>query len=143
MNEVYWNLLLFIVILLGAYFLLRNFDVANKREGLDTMDELRNSKNDNSDSSGSNGIASNSKTYSIQIKELNTKMTDILNVSNSEYRKNYEDIILSIDDLINNIMLKTILSIDKDKPEDGIIKLSQLNQARAALNNVLKFVDKQ
>jgi len=141
MNEVYWNLLLFIVILLGAYFLLRNFNVTNNREGLDTMDERRNSNSDST--SGSNGIASNSKTYSTQIKELNTKMKDILNVSNSEYRKNYEDIILNIDDLINNIMLKTTLSIDKDKPEEGIIKLSQLNQARAALNNVLKFVDKQ
>jgi hypothetical protein len=141
MNEVYWNLLLFIVILLGAYFLLRNFNVTNNRVGLDTMDERRNANSDST--SGSNGIASNSQTYSTQIKELNTKMKDILNVSNSEYRKNYEDIILNIDDLINNIMLKTTLSIDKDKPEEGIIKLSQLNQARSALNNVLKFVDKQ
>ena len=137
MNEVYWNLLLFIVILLGAYFLLRNFDVTNNREGLDTMDEMDERRKSNSDStSGSNGIASNSQTYSTQIKELNTKMKDILNVSNSEYRKNYEDIILNIDDLINNIMLKTILSINKDKPEESIIKLSQLNQSRAALNNV-------
>ena len=69
MNEVYWNLLLFIVIILGAYFLLRNFDVTNIREGLDT----NNSSSSDSGSSSSNGIASNSKTYSTQIKELNTK----------------------------------------------------------------------
>jgi hypothetical protein len=131
MNEVYLNLLLFAIILLGLYFFFRNYDAQVNKEGLENLN------------SSSNGIAGNSKTYLTYIKDLNMKMKDTLNVSNSEYRKNYEDIILSMDDLINNIMLKTTLSINKDKPEETIIKLSELNQARTALNTVLKFVDKQ
>jgi hypothetical protein len=135
MSEVYWNVILFAMILLGLYVFFRNYDVQVNREGLDTLD----SKSSNV----GNGIAGNSQTYLTTIKDLNTKMKDTLNVSNAEYRKNYEDIILNMDDLINNLMLKNTLSIDKDKPEVTIMKLSELNQARSALNNVLKFVDKQ
>lgn len=135
MSEVYWNVILFAMILLGLYAFFRNYDVQVNREGLDTLD----SKSSNV----GNGIAGNSQTYLTTIKDLNTKMKDTLNVSNAEYRKNYEDIILNMDDLINNLMLKNTLSIDKDKPEVTIMKLSELNQARSALNNVLKYVDKQ
>ena len=104
MNEVYLNLLLFAIILLGLYFFFRNYDAQVNREGLENLN------------SSDNGIADNSKTYLTIIKDLNMKMKDTLNVSNSEYRKNYEDIILSMDDLVNNIMLKTTLTIDKSKP---------------------------
>jgi len=106
------------------------------REGLENKDSK-------TTTTSSNGVAGNSQTYLIGIKDINMKMKDALNISNTEYRKNYEDIILNMDELVNNVMLKTTLSIDKSKPEETIIKLSQLNQARAALNNVLKFVDKQ
>jgi hypothetical protein len=133
MNEVYLNLLLFAIILLGLYFFFRNYDMHVNREGLENQES----------SSSINGIAGNSQTYLTFLRDLDGKIKDSLNISNAEYRKNYEDIILSMDDLINNIMLKTTLTINKSKPEETIIKLSQLNQARAALNNVLKFVDKQ
>jgi hypothetical protein len=131
MNEVYLNLLLFAIILLGLYFFFRNYDAQVNREGLENL------------SSSSNGIAGNSQTYLTTLKNLNIKMKDELNVSNAEFRKNYEDIILGMDDLVNNVMLKTTLTINMNKPEETIIKLSELNQSRAALNNVLKFVDKQ
>jgi hypothetical protein len=38
-------------------------------------------------------------------------------------------------------MLKTALTIDTDKPDESIQKLSNMNQAKLALNNVMKFVD--
>jgi len=153
MNEMYWNLLLFAMILLGLYFFFRNYDMQVNREGLDIMDITKSSSDSGNGiasdsgngiaSNSGNGIASNSKTYLTTIKDINMIMKDTLNVSNIEYRKNYEDIILNMDDLINYVMLKTTLSIDQKNPENTIIKLSKLNQARAALNNVLKFVDKQ
>lgn len=145
MNEMYWNLLLFAMILLGLYFFFRNYDMQVNREGLDIMDITKSSSDSGNEiaSDSGNGIASNSKTYLTTIKDINMIMKDTLNVSNIEYRKNYEDIILNMDDLINYVMLKTTLSIDQKNPENTIIKLSKLNQARAALNNVLKFVDKQ
>jgi len=126
----FWNLLLFAIILLGIYFFFRNYDM-QVREGLENA----------SSGSSSNGFAGNSETYLLNIKDLNIKMKDQFNIN--QYRKSYEDIILSVDDLISNIMLKTTLSIDKNNPEKSITKLSQLSEARSALNNVLKFVDKQ
>ena len=133
MSEVYWNLLLFAMILLGLFFFFKNYDNQVHREGLENQKS----------SSSNNGFAGNSNTYLSAIKDMNIKMKDNLNISNVDYRKNYEDIILNVDDLINNVMLKTTLSMNLDKPDDDIIKLSQLNNARSALNNVLKFVDKQ
>lgn len=138
MKEVYLNLLLFAMILLGLYFFFRNYDMQVNREGLENNDKKKSVS-----SSSSNGFASNSQTYLQSIKDINMKSKDQLNITNSEYRKNYEDIILNMDDLISYAMLKATLTIDKSKPEETIIKLSQLNQARTALNNVLKFVDKQ
>jgi hypothetical protein len=137
----YWNLLLFAMILLGAYIFFRNYDMQVK-EGLDLLSSPSSSSSSNSSSSSSsNGIASNSDTYLMNIKDINMKMKDQLNIS--QYRKSYEDIILSVDELIHNVMLKTTLTIDKNKPEESLLKLSQLSQVRTALNNVLKFVDKQ
>ena len=126
----YWNLLLFAIILLGVYLFFRNYDM-QVREGLE---------NAPTGSSG-NGFASNSETYLVNIKDINMKMKDQFNIN--QYRKSYEDIILNVDDLIGNMMLKTTLSIDKNNPEASIVKLSQLSEARTALNNVLKFLDKQ
>ena len=40
-------------------------------------------------------------------------------------------------------MLNTALSIDTKKPADGIKQLAEMNQAKSALNSVMKFVDKQ
>jgi hypothetical protein len=59
----------------------------------------------------------------------------------SKYRKDYENIILNLDDFINNLMLKTALTVDKNTPQPTLSKLSELNQAKVALNNVMKFVD--
>lgn len=129
----YLNLLLFAIILLGIYIFFRNYDM-QVREGLEI-------KSSSTTSSSSNGIASNADTYLLNIKNLNIKMKDQFNIT--QYRKSYEDIILAMDDLISSAMLKTTLSVDKNKPEESFFKLSQLSQARTALNIVLKYVDKQ
>jgi len=128
----YLNLLLFAIILLGIYIFFRNYDM-QVREGLENKAS--------SSTSSSNGIASNADTYLLNIKNLNIKMKDQFNIT--QYRKSYEDIILAMDDLISSVMLKTTLSVDKNKPEESFFKLSQLSQARSALNIVLKYVDKQ
>ena len=39
-------------------------------------------------------------------------------------------------------MLQTTLTIDQTKPEAGLEKLAKLNQVKAALNSVMKFIDK-
>jgi hypothetical protein len=144
----FWNILLFAIILLGIYFFITNYTYTKNIEGLENLDsqeaiDARRAERGDNSTSSSNGIASNSLTYLTNIKNLNMRMKDQININNSEYRKNYEDIVLAVDDLITNVMLTTTLTIDPNKPETSIIKLSQLNQARAGLNNVLKFIDKQ
>jgi hypothetical protein len=135
MKETYLNLLLFGIILLGLYAYFRYYNVQVIQEGLTNQ-------------SSSNGIASNSKTFLENIKQKNILLKEKFNVSNSEYRKNYEDIILALDDYINFTMLDQILNIpvnsnDKQKNLEKIINLGKINETRIALNNVLKFVDKQ
>jgi hypothetical protein len=40
-------------------------------------------------------------------------------------------------------MLKTSLSVNQNNPIEDIIKLGQMQQAKVALNSVMKFVDTQ
>jgi hypothetical protein len=38
-------------------------------------------------------------------------------------------------------MLKTALTVDKDKPNQSLMTLSQLQQSKVALNTIMKFID--
>jgi hypothetical protein len=90
-------------------------------------------------SSSTNGMAGNSSVYLSQIQSQNVKFNDSFNITN--YRKQYEDIILSMDDLVNNLMLQTALTIDQTNPQQSLIQLGQLNNAKTGLNSVMKFID--
>jgi hypothetical protein len=131
------NLFLFIGICLVVYLLFRNFNYNTQYSLIEGM----------TDASGKvvtptgNGIAGNSPTYGAQIKAATIKLQDTFLIS--KYRSNYETVILNLDDLVDNLMLKTVLSIDSNNPGDGIKKLAEMNQAKVALNSVMKFVDKQ
>lgn len=141
MDQQQWlNLMLFFAILIGVYFVFRNFklsDYNNYKEGLE------NNETDETTSNGANGIAGNGTTYLTQLKQKNVLFNDKFNLNNPEYRKNTEDIIIEMDKLLGFITLESILTTSQDKPQLTIGKLSQLAQARIALNNALKFVDKQ
>jgi len=43
----------------------------------------------------------------------------------------------------NNLMLKNVLSFDTENPGTSLSKLAELQQAKVALNGVMKFVDSQ
>lgn len=92
-----------------------------------------------SSASSTNGMAGNSSVYLSQIQSQNVKFNDSFNITN--YRKQYEDIILSMDDLVNNLMLQTALTVDQTNPQQSLIQLGQLNNAKAGLNSVMKFID--
>lgn len=132
-NEL-MNLFLFIGICFVLYLLFRNFNFSGIREGMTDA-------SGNIQSSTSNGIAGNAASYGATIKAETIKLQDTFLIS--KYRSDYETVILNLDDLLNNLMLKTALSIDSNNPGDGIKRLSEMNQAKLALNNVMKFVDKQ
>jgi hypothetical protein len=127
------NLFMFLAICFIAYFLLRNFHF-KPREGM-------------TDSSGNsippptNGVAGNASSYSASIKAATIKLTDSFLIS--KYRGDYETVILNLDDYINCQMLQTALSIDQINPGPSLAKLVEMNQTKAALNNIMKFIDKQ
>ena len=133
MKELY-NLFLFIAICFVVYLVFRSFHYNPMLiEGM--TDASGNSV------SSANGIAGNAASYAASLKAATIKSQDILLIS--KYRSDYESAILNLDDLINNLMLKTALSVNQSNPGDSIEKLAKMQQAKVALNSVMKFVDSQ
>ena len=131
------NLFLFIGISLFVYLLFRNFNYNTQYSLIEGMTDASGTAATTSD----NGIAGNAASYGAQIKAATIKLQDTVLIS--KYRSDYETAILNLDDLVDNLMLKTVLSIDTSNPADGLKKLAEMNQSKLALNNVMKFVDKQ
>ena len=135
MKEFY-NLLLFIAICFVIFILFRSFNYIPVREGMTDA-----SGNSSAFSSPENGIAGNAAAYAASLKAATIKSQDTFLIS--KYRADYESAILNLDDLINNLMLKTALSVNQSNPIESIDKLSKMQQAKTALNSVMKFVDSQ
>jgi hypothetical protein len=127
MKKELMNLFIFIGICFLVYLVFRNI---NLKEGM-TTPEIS--------SSVSNGVAGNAAAYSASVKSASIKLQDMLLVS--KYRSDYETTILNLDDFLNNTMLQTALSVNIADPQKTIIQLSNLNQAKTALNSVMKFID--
>lgn len=135
MKELY-NLFLFIVICLVLYLVFNSFNYNPIREGMTDA-----SGNSIAISSPGNGIAGNAASYSAALKAAVIKSQDTFLIS--KYRSDYESAILNLDDLINNLMLKTALSVNQTDPSSAIDSLAKMQQAKIALNSVMKFVDSQ
>jgi len=137
MKKELMNLFLFIGICSVLYWLFRNFHYNfSNREG---MTDASGNTVSSSSSGTANGIAGNAATYGATIKAASIKSQDTFLIS--KYRSDYETVILNLDDLINNLMLKTTLTIDPNNPGASLEKLGQMQQAKTALNSVMKFVD--
>ena len=136
MKEFY-NLLLFIAIFFVVYLVIRSFHYNPMIiEGMTDA-----SGNSVSVSAPANGIAGNAASYAAALKAATIKSQDTFLIS--KYRSDYESAILNLDDLISNLMLKTALSVNQDNPGQSVIQLGQMQQAKLALNSVMKFVDSQ
>ena len=129
-----YNIGLILVIGLFAYLIFRRMIY---QEGFDVSGNVTPASS--STSSSTNGIAGNSTTYLSQIQSQNVKFNDTFNITN--YRKQYEDIIISMDDLVNNLMLQTVLSVNPENQQESLIQIGELNNAKSGLNNVMKFID--
>jgi hypothetical protein len=133
MKELY-NLFLFIAICFVLYLIFRNFNYNPLREGMTDA-------SGNTVSAPPNGIAGNASSYSASIKSAVIKSRDTFLID--KYRSDYESVILNLDDLIDNLMLNTALTINQASPQQSIIQLGQMQQAKTALNSIMKFVDNQ
>jgi hypothetical protein len=136
MKKELMNLFLFIGICLVVYLLFRNFNYKLK-----TIEGMTDASGNDMASPGGNGIAGNASSYGATIKDATIKLQDTFLIT--KYRSDYETVILNLDDFINNLMLKNTLSFDKENPGSSLSKLVELQQAKLALNAVMKFVDSQ
>ena len=125
------NLFLFIGIFVVLYLFFRFFNCS-------TMEGMTDASG-NAVTPPPNGIAGNATSYGAIIKSDTIKMQDTFLIT--KYRTEYETVVLNLDDFINNLMLKVALSIDTKKPGDGVKQLAEMNQAKVALNSVMKFID--
>ena len=129
------NLFLFIGVCFMFYLLFRNFNFTEVKEGMTTASGI---------TAPENGVAGNAAGYGAGIKAANIKFQDTFLIS--KYRSDYETVILDLDDYINNKMLEISLNLPLDNADGSREKikiLGDLNNAKLALNNVMKFIDKK
>ena len=129
------NLCIFAGISFIAYLIFRNLNFEN----LNFKEGMTDASGDKTSGSSENGIAGNASTYGANIKTQVIKLQDTMLIS--KYRTDYETAILNLDDLVNNLMLQTALTIDQSKPQKSLAELSQLQQSKMALNTIMKFID--
>ena len=48
---------------------------------------------------------------------------------------------MALDDLVDNLMLQSALSINVNSPQQGLTELVTLHNSKNALNEVMKFID--
>jgi hypothetical protein len=135
MDNVLYNFFIIIIIGLLIYLVFSNINL-NVTEGMTT--------NEASSSSSENGVAGNASSFAAQLKNDSIKMQDSLLIS--KYRKDYENVIINMDDLINNMMLNTVLNYKStgnlNKDIEMIDNLNKLNNAKTSLNSVMKYIDR-
>jgi hypothetical protein len=135
-NDLFTNILMLLAVffLIFIIFSTMNFGY-KKKEGFDAS----NNSTSTSSSSNINGYAGNAQYYSSAIKDRVIQLQDTLLLS--KYRTDYENIILGLDDLVDNLMLQKVLSITNDNTQQSFEDLVTLNNSKTALNNVMKFID--
>jgi hypothetical protein len=91
------------------------------------------------------GEAGTSASYAASIKAQVVKLQDELLIS--KYRKDYETVIINLDDYVGYLMIKQTLNMKfKDDIKtniDAINNLNILKEAKESLNATMTFLDKQ
>jgi hypothetical protein len=100
---------------------------------------------DTATGSPSNGEAGTAASYAATIKAQTVKLQDELLIS--KYRKDYENVIINLDDYIGYLMIKQVLNMKiTDNLEANMVSINNLNNlktARDSLNTTMTFLDKQ
>ena len=91
----------------------------------------------------SSSSAGSAAGFAATIKSNVIQMQDSLLIS--KYRKDYENVILNMDDYVNYLMLQTLLKINTTNESstnlDLFNSLNSLNSTKTSLNSLMKFVD--
>jgi hypothetical protein len=120
------NGLIFVCILFFSYLVFRSIN-SNTIEGLENQ-------------TSSSSIAGKTASYAEDIKELVTKKQDVLLIG--KYRRDYENAIINVSDLVDTLMLEQVMSIDTNNPYKSLEQLNILQNAKQSLDDTMKFLDK-
>lgn len=136
MKQLY-SLLLFLAVCCAIIFLFSNMNFNPLKEGMTDA-------SGNNIASPSNGIAGNAASYAAALKAGTIKLQDSFLIS--KYRADYETAILNLDDYLSVMMLNTALSFNQSNPTQMAMQvdnLAKIQNAKNALNTVMKFIDSQ
>jgi hypothetical protein len=136
MEQSMINLCIFVGICFFAYLIFRNLNNNNYVEGMTTTTDASGNQ---PTTSTTNGVAGTAAAYAAQIKAQAIKIEDQLLIT--KYRTDYENVILNLNELVNDLMLQTALNVNQTNPQKSLIQLSQLQQAQGALNSTMKYID--
>lgn len=145
MEKQLFNLFMFVVVLFVIYYVfsyMNNVSHKKSKEGFTTENTTETTTESTSVNIGSseNGVAGNAANYSATIKNMAIMSKDKLLIT--KYRSDYENIVLNYDDYVNALMLEKILDGTTDQMKK-LGDIATLNQSKAALNSIMKFVDSQ
>lgn len=111
------------------------------------LEGLTNGSDDSVSSSTNitNGEAGTAASYAATIKAQTVKLQDELLIS--KYRKDYETVIINLDDYLGYIMIKQVLNMKiTDNITANMMSINNINllkTARDSLNTTMTFLDKQ
>ena len=111
------------------------------------IEGLTNGSDDSVSSSSviTSGEAGTAASYAASIKAQTVKLQDELLIS--KYRKDYENVIINLDDYIGFLMIKQVLNMKiTDNLQANMISINNINSlktARDSLNTTMNFLDKQ
>jgi len=101
--------------------------------------------NNDTNVSPSTGEAGTSSSYAAAIKAQVVKLQDELLIA--KYRKEYESVIINLDDYIGYLMIQQTLNMKLDGNKKDIMEainnLNSLKTSKDALNATMTFLDKQ
>lgn len=139
-NDLFTNILLLVAILFLLFIIFNTISLTSKKEGFDLKDYTTTTTTDTTASNSKmNGLGGNAQYYNSSIKDKVIKLQDSILLS--KYRADYENTIIALDDLVDNLMLQKVLSITPETTQKDLEELVQLNNSKTALNSVMKFID--
>jgi hypothetical protein len=130
------NLLITFVFLLFLYLVFRS--VGGYKEGMTTDKD----KEEDEEKPETNNHGGNASTYSTKLKSQIIKLQDKSLIH--KYRPDYENVVMNLDDLTDHLMLQSAMSINPKDPQssiDALNRIATLNNSKAGLNNIMKFID--
>lgn len=133
MLDFFKTMVVLTVSFLTIYVIINLFNSSNNFEGMENANVTNTT----------NGIAGSAETYADSIKAQAVKLQDQLLVS--KYRKDYENTIIHMDDLIGLLMIQQVQTIKTTSdPKELINSLNVLNtlkMSKESLNVTMNFLD--